>query len=76
MSARNSDLEEQLSSISSNERVLQRLETENGVLLALLGEKEEEVQALAADVRDIKGLYRSELDSLYSRVEELSKRAV
>jgi chromosome segregation ATPase len=76
MSARNSELEERLAALASSELALQRLETENGVLLALLGEKDEEVQALEADMRDVKGLYRDQLNRLYSRIEELSKHAV
>jgi chromosome segregation ATPase len=75
MSARNAELEERLAALASTEMTLQRLETENGVLLALLGEKDEEVQALEADMQDVKGLYRDQLDRLYSRIEELSKNA-
>lgn len=38
------------------------------VLLVLLGEKEEELEALIGDLKDVKGLYKDQIEDLLERI--------
>ncbi len=44
------------------------LRQQNELLLTLLGEKEEELEAAISDIKDIKGLYQDQLVALLERV--------
>jgi hypothetical protein len=41
-------------------------------LLELMGEKEEQVEELKADILDMKALYRNQINELLERIEHLS----
>jgi predicted ArsR family transcriptional regulator len=47
---------------------VQELSRKNNVLLELLGEKEEEVESLSADLRESKQAYRAQLEELVAQV--------
>ena len=44
------------------------LRKQNDVLLSLLGEKEEELEAAMADMREVKGMYKAQMDELLYRL--------
>lgn len=49
------------------------------MLLVLLGEKEEEVEAMMGDIQDIKGMYKDQMEELLEQViaqREKSNRSV
>ena len=48
--------------------MIARLDKENAVLLNLLGEKEEELENMVIDLKDVKNLYKSQLESLYDQI--------
>lgn len=54
---------------------LQELREEHEVLLTLLGEKSEEVESLLEDMKEVKYLYRNELDTLLEKVADPSVQA-
>jgi len=68
LSSRNAQLEEESASVPhlSEEVVALRKRTE--LLLSLLGEKEEEVEASLADMREVKTMYRAQMDSLLLQI--------
>ena len=68
LSARNAELEESLGSDSNSAEAIARLEKENTVLLNLLGEKEEELENVLDDLKDVKNLYKLQLEALYDQV--------
>ena len=68
LSARNSELEEKVGPAQQTEAIIKQLETQNGILLNLLGEKEEEVENMIADIKDVKNLYRAQMSDLYARI--------
>jgi TATA element modulatory factor 1 TATA binding len=41
------------------------------VLLVLLGEKEEELEAMIGDLKDVKGLYKDQIEDLLERIVTL-----
>jgi TATA element modulatory factor 1 TATA binding len=45
------------------------------VLLVLLGEKEEEVEAMMGDIQDIKGMYKDQMEELLEQVIVERERA-
>lgn len=68
LSARNAELEESLDSNSNSTEAIARLEKENAVLLNLLGEKEEELENVLDDLKDVKNLYKLQLEALYDQL--------
>jgi hypothetical protein len=68
LSSRNSELEERLMKLENSAVNIEKLETENTILLNLLGEKQEELELTLADIKEVKFLYRTELDQLYGLV--------
>ncbi|CAM9576192.1 unnamed protein product [Laminaria digitata] len=43
------------------------LQKKNGVLLDLLGEKTEDLEAMQADTREMQGMYRAQYDELLTK---------
>lgn len=68
LSARNADLEESMGNSSNSADAIAKLDKENSILLNLLGEKEEELENIMADLKDVKHLYQSQLESLYDQL--------
>ena len=64
LSARNAQLEEAASGVPALQASLARARSEVEVLMLLLGEKEEEVEAAQADMREVKALYRGQMETL------------
>jgi DNA repair exonuclease SbcCD ATPase subunit len=76
LSARNAQLEDSTVSLPALRSNAQQLQQQVEVLLVLLGEKEEENDSLAEDLRETKQLYRDQMDSLLSRCLILEAGAV
>ena len=73
LSAKNAKLEEDASNVPS---LLEESKTSRSrieVLLVLLGEKEEEVEAMLGDIKDIKNMYKDQMEEL---LEELVSHRV
>jgi uncharacterized phage infection (PIP) family protein YhgE len=68
LSARNSQLEEQSSSVPKLSDEVLQYRQQNELLLSLLGEKEEEVEATLADMKEVKDMYRSQMEELLNRI--------
>ena len=66
LSARNAKLEEEAANMSSLTEALAKSRQETEVLLLLVGEKEEELEAAASDLRDVRALYREQMETLLS----------
>ncbi len=47
---------------------INELRQQNELLLTLLGEKEEELEAAISDIKDIKGLYQDQIAALLERI--------
>lgn len=74
LSARNAQLEDATVQVPVLQQAHARLQQQVDVLLVLLGEKEEENEALADDLRDTRNLYREQLDTLLARILALEQR--
>jgi len=74
LSSRNAQLEEQSASVPYLRDEALAARKRNELLLALLGEKEEELEALEGDMREVKGLYRAQMDELLVRVAAMPMR--
>jgi hypothetical protein len=72
LSSRSIELEEKLASLPSLQQSLTSLRDKNNALLLLLGEKEEEVEAITSDLQEVKYLYRTEIDSLLNKLLALN----
>ncbi len=68
LSERNGHLEAQLKTDPDSLAALANLRRHNALLLSILGEKEEELEALKMDLMDTRGLYREEIDSLLKKL--------
>jgi chromosome segregation ATPase len=64
LSTRNAQLEEDAAGVPALQAALTRARSEAEVLMLLLGEKEEEVEAAQADMREVKALYRGQMETL------------
>jgi TATA element modulatory factor 1 TATA binding len=72
LSAKNGKLEEDASSVPL---LLEEARVNRGridVLLVLLGEKEEELEAMIGDLKDVKGLYKDQIEDLLERIVTLT----
>ena len=72
LSNRNSELELQVKFSSSGDlqASIGNLKKHNALLLSLLGEKEEELEAMTGDMKEVKYLYRSEIDNLITKLTD------
>jgi hypothetical protein len=70
LSNRNSELELQMKFASSSDlqSSIVNLKKHNALLLSLLGEKEEELEAMVSDMMEVKFLYRDEIDKLINQI--------
>jgi TATA element modulatory factor len=63
LSSRNAQLEDDAATVPEMRSEMNKVRSEAEVLLVLLGEKEEELEAIQADMREVKTLYRNQLDT-------------
>jgi len=68
LSGRNAQLEEEAASLPALREEALSYRKRNELLLVLLGEKEEELEALEGDIKEVKDLYRSQIEDLLDRV--------
>ena len=68
LSSRNAQLEEEAASVPRLREEMFANRKRSDCLLALLGEKEEEVEAALADMREVKSLYRGQMNDLLARI--------
>ena len=68
LSSRNAQLEEELAISPRINDKYDELRKENEVLLTLLGEKEEELESCITDMKDIKNMYKAQIEELMDRV--------
>jgi hypothetical protein len=68
LSNKNAELEELIVGMPNIKDSIGTLKRQNGVLLALLGEKEEELEAALGDMKEIKNLYQSQIQELTDRI--------
>lgn len=64
---RNSQLEEQCASVPTLQAEADALGKRTEMLLVMLGEKEEELEAVLGDMREVKHMYRAHLDELLEK---------
>lgn len=64
LSMRNSQLEEQCASVPTLKFELQAVTKRLELLLVLLGEKEEELEAMMSDMKEMKNMYRNHIEEL------------
>lgn len=64
----NSRLEEEVKDYSSVKEELRLKDTQNAVLLNLLGEKEEELELLYSDLKEVKNMYKEQLAEMLSKI--------
>ena len=78
LSATNTKLSEQLRGLPELTEKMGAMKRRIDVLLVMLGEKDEELEATIADMKEVKYLYRGQLDDLLMKVvppdDEGSKR--
>lgn len=74
LTARTSDLQVQIDSMSRNTVACADLERRHGAALVLLGEQEERVQELLLDIEDMKATYRAQLAQLAAENESLKRK--
>jgi hypothetical protein len=67
LSSKVSSYEENLSSVKPLTAEITKLKEQNETLLILLGEKEEELEGIVQDMKEIKDLYREELNRLVEK---------
>lgn len=68
MSAKNGKLEEDASSVPLLQEEARVSRSRIDVLLVLLGEKEEELEAMIGDIKDVKELYKDQIQDLLGRI--------
>ena len=62
---RNYKLEESVSELETLKTSFERLQGDYDIVLELLGEKEEQIMELQADIEDMKSVFRADLSSAY-----------
>jgi hypothetical protein len=68
LSSKSMEYEEKMKAYPSLANDFNKLKDQNNTLLLLLGEKEEELEGLVEDMKDVKYLYRNEIESLMIRM--------
>ena len=68
LSARNSEIEEQISNLPTLVGEINGLKAQNEALLMLLGEKDEQVDLAVDDLKEVKCLYKSQIEALLEQV--------
>jgi TATA element modulatory factor len=72
LSMRNAQMEEQLSGLPNLKQEALASRKRVDVLLEIVGEKEEEIEAVMADLQEVKNLYRAQIEELMDKVLLLS----
>lgn len=75
LSAKNAKLEEDSASVPALLEESRTCRSRIEVLLVLLGEKEEEVEAMMGDIQDIKGMYKDQMQELLEQVIQEREKA-
>ena len=68
MSMRNSELEEQSTSVPHLKGELETYTKRVELLLVLLGEKEEELEGMMSDMKEVKNMYRTHMEELLDKI--------
>jgi chromosome segregation ATPase len=68
LSNRNAELEDRSASLPGVQAEREAQDRRVELLLVLLGEKEEELECTVADMKEVKHMYRTQLDELIERV--------
>lgn len=68
LSMRNSQLEESCSSVPQLQAEVQSKKVRIDLLLTLLGEKEEELEAIMSDLKEVKLMYKTHYEELLEKV--------
>lgn len=68
LSSKNAQLEEMCAALPRVTEGLAASKKRAEVLLVLLGEKEEELEAAYADMKEVKHMYREQLDELINKI--------
>ena len=68
LSARNAKLEEDTQSVPKLRQEALTSKKRIEVLLVMLGEKEEELEAVMSDLKEVKNMYRAQMDDLLTQV--------
>ncbi len=72
LSSRNAQLEEEADGVSGLKAELEKSKKQQSLLLLMVGEKDEEIEAAHSDMKEVKLLYRAQLDALLA--ERLPQR--
>ena len=72
LSSRNAQLEEEADGVSGLKAELEKSKKQQSLLLLMVGEKDEEIEAAHSDMKEVKLLYRAQLDALLA--EKLPQR--
>ena len=64
LSSRNAKLEEDAEGLPRLQSELEKSKKQQNLLLLMLGEKDEEIEAAHSDMQEVKVLYRAQLDAL------------
>lgn len=64
LSSSNSQLEEEVATLRNEISKLLNIKLQNQVLLAIVGEKEEELENMIEDMKEVRLLYKTEIDHL------------
>ena len=68
LSRKNAELEELIQSIASMKEELKSTSKKSDILLVMLGEKEEELDGLRQDMREVKNLYKDQIGQLMEQL--------
>ena len=68
LSSRNAELEEQTISVPALHAAITELQSKSNILLNILGEKDEELEATLDDMKEVKYMYRAQLEELLDKV--------
>ena len=72
LSARNAQLEEDTTELPLLKETVQENQKQLDVLLVLLGEKEEELEATLMDMKEVKNMYASHMEELLEKIAATS----
>ena len=68
LSSRNAQVEELITQIPFLNEEIKSLKGRNEALLILLGEKDEEVECIFSDLKEVKMLYRNQIEELLDKL--------
>ncbi len=68
LSSRNAELEEKVLSVPGLHATISELQSKSNILLNILGEKDEELEATLDDMKEVKYMYRAQLEELLEKI--------